>query len=465
MWGDEPVPSELITWIEGRFGGRVSAAAPLARWRAGWFIDVTTADGQVRELYARGARGPDFPSPFSLAHEVAVHELLGAHRFPVPSAYGLCELADTTVLVMDRVPGVQGLASEPDEAVRRRLMLDCVGHIARMHSIPMDDLESRGFDVPQTAHDIVWSEAISRLEGHYLASVHPPDPVIEFLRLWLRRNEPAGRTKPAFVTWDAAQFLHHQRQLTALIDFELAHVGDPYMDLAPLRSRDTMEPFGDLAGAFAHYEALTGALIDFDAVRYFEVAQLAATLMLQRPVVLDPDPNSDLMTHIVWYVESARYALDVIAELHRMPLDTIDAIESPVAGYPAHTHLVRSLHAAARRKLSESAGPADIAYRWRARCDYRLARHLERLAAIGSAVEAAELADVAGLLGASPGNTVAADAALVELIRCAPAERDREIVGYLNRRLQRASMLLGPADALLTQHVPLQPLPDRMPRL
>ena len=234
------------------------------------------------------------------------------------------------------------------------------------------------------------------------------------------------------------------------------------MDLAPLRSRDTMEPFGDLGAAFAHYEERSGASIDFDVVRYFEVAQLTATLMLQRPVVLDPHPDSDLMTHIVWYVESARYALDVVAERHGLTLEPIDPVEVPPdPRATAYAHLTRSLHTMAREPLGDDATPRDIAHRWRARQDYRVARHLARLAEAAPAVDARERADVGALLATTVVDLAVADELLVALVRSAGPERDADLVGYFDRRLQRAAMLLGPPDALLVQHIPMQPLPDR----
>ena len=451
--------TEVVAWIESEFGGRVVRLERLPRWRVGWFVDVERR-GAVIELYVRGERGPAFPSPYTLDHERVVHDMLEDHDFPVPHVYGIIELASWRAMVMDRVRGEQGLMSAPDEATRRRLMFECVDHMARMHRISVDELERRGFDVPATTYDIEWSGAIARLEKNYLSSSHPPDPVIEFLRLWLRRNLPRDRTRPAFVTWDAAQFLHHDGELTALIDFELAHVGDPYMDLAPLRSRDTMEPFGDLSGAFRRYEQATGEAIDMDVVRYFEVSQLAATLMLQRPVLVEPDPNSDLVTHIVWYIESARYALDVLAELHALSLDVVTGVRgSPSAHGVTHAHLVSGLHAASRARGPVENDPVDVLRRWRARCDYRLARHLQRVDEIGVLVAQAELDDIATVVGRHFADLAAADAALVAVVRSEDTARDVELIQYFNRRMQRASMLLGPPEALLAQHVPLQQLP------
>jgi hypothetical protein len=215
------------------------------------------------------------------------------------------------------------------------------------------------------------------------------------------------------VTWDSAQFLHDQDELTAFIDFELAHVGDPYMDLAPLRSRDSFEPFGDLHGAFRRYEEVTGTTIDYEVLRYYEISQLTATLMLQRPVIIAPHSQSDYVTHLMWYIESARYAFDVMAEL---------------------------LH------------------------DYRVARHLAQIDLIGDAIEEQQLDDAAELLGQRPRDLPELDAMLVELVTGAGPDRDVELLGHLERRMQRQQMQIAPAGAAATRHNPLQPLPDRKPR-
>jgi aminoglycoside phosphotransferase (APT) family kinase protein len=448
--------AELVEWIERTIGGSVVHLERIPRWRAGWFVDVDR-DGERLALYARGARGPDFPSPYDLDHEARVHRLLEDHGFPVPHVHGLCTVEGRSVLVMDRVPGMQGLAHEDDMATRQRLMLECVEHMARMHAIPVEELQGRGFSVPAGEHDVVWSGAIAHLVAHDRSIDAPADPVLVFLLGWLQRHTPAGR-RPAFVTWDAAQFLHHDGRLTALIDFELAHVGDPYMDLAPLRSRDTIEPFGDLSGAFAHYSALTGHPIDFQLVRYYEVAQLTATLLLQRPVLVAPDPESDYVTHLVWYVESARIACDILAEWYGVALDGIDPVEAPAGpNAAAHGHLVDSLQRAVRAATGDDEAAAYA--RWRARCDYRLARHLQRVDEIGAAVTALDLAETNVFLGAAFARLADADAALIAVIEAGDPTRDVDLLGLLERRLQRRTLLLGPAGSLVARHVRPQPLP------
>ena len=51
---------------------------------------------------------------------------------------------------------------------------------------------------------------------------------------WLRNNVPQGERKVSFVQGDTGpgQFMYADGQVTALIDWELAHIGDPMLDLA-----------------------------------------------------------------------------------------------------------------------------------------------------------------------------------------------------------------------------------------
>ena len=473
---DETGGQHIIAFVENNVGGTVTAIERIPRWRAGWYLTLQR-DGSPLELYARGERGPDFASPFDLADEARVHDLLESHGVPVPHVYGLVE-GSPRALIMARMDGQQGLALASDDATRRELMTTYVEHLVLVHRIPHDELRNAGFRVPTERVDTAMSEVFRNVENKYLA-VGRRDPLIEFLRAWLWRNIPA-RTRPAFVTWDSAQFLHHEGELTALIDFELAHVGDAYMDLAAMRTRDSIEPLGDLHVTFAQYAERMGEPIDYDALRFYEISQLTVTLMLQFPVLIEPDPQSDFVTHLTWYVDSARYALDILAERLAVDLETV-AVPEP-APSPAHTrlrHLVASLRTLARSEpksdltrygivvdpaiaeQQRTAAPVDEFIGWQARCAYRLARHLQRVDEIGAAIAADDRDDVARLVGASARDDVPVDDALLAYIATAGPERDVGLLRLFSTRLQRQHMTLGPADSLIVRHRGLQPHPDR----
>ena len=105
--------AHIVKFVEEQLGGTVTAIERIPRWRAGWYLTLER-DGTRIELYARGERGPDFPSPFDLEHEARVHHLLEANGVPVPHVYGLAE-GPVRTLVMTRVPGQQGLALARDD--------------------------------------------------------------------------------------------------------------------------------------------------------------------------------------------------------------------------------------------------------------------------------------------------------------------------------------------------------------
>ena len=69
-------------------------------------------------------------------------------------------------------------------------------------------------------------------------------------------------------------------RITGLLDFEHAHVGDPMMDLAALRIRDTLKNLGDLAEIGARYEAVTGVASTTTSIEYHTVLYNAQSVVL-----------------------------------------------------------------------------------------------------------------------------------------------------------------------------------------
>ena len=83
------------------------------------------------------------------------------------------------VLLMDRVPGQQGLALA-DPADRERLLFECIDHMAAMHRIPMEEVARRGILVPAEPGDVVVSDVFRRVERRYLDAPVP--------RAWAERR-------------------------------------------------------------------------------------------------------------------------------------------------------------------------------------------------------------------------------------------------------------------------------------
>ena len=69
-----------------------------------------------------------------------------------------------------------------------------------------------------------------------------------------------------------------------MVDWELAHLGDPMDDIAWLSLRATQEPFTDFPTRLREYEALSGNHVDEARVHYYQVmAETKLQVMSHRP--------------------------------------------------------------------------------------------------------------------------------------------------------------------------------------
>src|SRR6478752_4488279 len=283
--GDEE--ARLAAWVERVVGGRVVGLTRLARWRPAWNLDVER-DGQLLPLHARGDREPRIAMPVRIAGEVAVHDLLEAHGVPVPHAYGLCD--DPYALVMDRLSGLVDLAGATDDAERDRILEEYLELLPRVYAIPLDAARAAGFAVPadSASTELRFMRAMEDVYDRGMEG-QPADPVEVFLRRWMRDHVPQDRlTAARFTTYDSFQFMFEDGRITGLLDFEHAHVGDPMMDLAALRVRDTIKNIGELSETAARYEAITGIAIDHDVVEYHTVLYNALSVISTGPPLADP---------------------------------------------------------------------------------------------------------------------------------------------------------------------------------
>jgi aminoglycoside phosphotransferase (APT) family kinase protein len=113
-----------------------------------------------------------------------------------------------------------------------------------------------------------------------LATLPEPQPAVEFVCAWLAEHKPS-RVAPRLVHGDfrVGNFMVGPEGLRAVLDWEFSHWGDPAEDVAWLCVRDWR--FGELALAaggiatreelYAQYERATGATLDRERVRWWEI--------------------------------------------------------------------------------------------------------------------------------------------------------------------------------------------------
>jgi aminoglycoside phosphotransferase (APT) family kinase protein len=161
------------------------------------------------------------------------------------------------------------------EAARSRLAPQLGEALARIHSIDALDL---GGVLPGAGDDPAVDQ-IAEWERQ-LDAIGEPLPAVELGLRWLRENapEPAG---PRLVHGDfrLGNFIVDEDGLAAVIDWELAHLGDPAEDIGWLCIRSwrfgnddkVVAGVGDLSDFASAYESAGGAAVDRERIRYWEV--------------------------------------------------------------------------------------------------------------------------------------------------------------------------------------------------
>lgn len=418
-------------------GGRVVRAVRQARWRPAWDLDVAR-DGAMVPIYFRGDR-TEGSGVYGLEHEYGVLRVLAANGIPVPQVYGFCD--EPRGIVMERAPGRANLATARDDDERRSVLEHYVELLVAMQRIPVSDFEALGFHRPKSARELALAD-LPRWEQSFRARKKRPEPLIELVLRWVHEHLPAQRTRACFATGDAGQFLFENGRVTAVIDLELAFLGDPLADLGAMRSRDASEPLGDLSCGYRRYAELTGEPIDANALHFHTVRFALNTPLATAPLCADPPPGFNLAQYLSWYLVYGRFPLEVIAEVEGIALDApsapIAADASGAAPAPpasrfgvAHDVLIGLLEGGERSYATDTA--------------LRVAHYVREIDRHGARVAAQDADELATLLGRRIDDPREADAALEARIAEAGREETAAIVRYLHRRTLRHEALLRPA--------------------
>lgn len=424
---------DAFAWIGRELGGRVVSARRQPRWRPAFFLELER-DGARIPLYFRGQRGEIENGFRALELEAALLKRLEANGIPVPHVHCLCP--EPGGIVMDEAPGRANLATAGSEAQRSAVLAHYVDILADLHALDPDRFDGIGLRVSKGERALGLGDFEHWIAGYRRGKARP-EPEIEFLIRWVLRNVPRGRARSSLVCADAGQFLFENDRVTALVDLELAYVGDPAADLGSLLTRDLSEPLGDLRAAIARYEEKAGEkvparVIDYHAVRFATCTPLAVAPMVARAV-----QGLDFLQYLGWYVVYLRTPLEKIAEGMGLALDALPEPQAvPTRQSPGHDALARMLATPPHQE-------DELARYERARA-WRVAEYLKRANAMAPAIEAANLDELEALLGERPPTAAAGDAALEAFVLEAGPDEDARLVPVLHRRLLRQQWLIEP---------------------
>jgi aminoglycoside phosphotransferase (APT) family kinase protein len=241
----DDIAARLTLFLERETGGPVRIANVRTMTggatREAWSLDVTVQDagaprdlGLVLLLFRPGGQ-----RAFSARDEFRLLAATGAAGAPVPKPMFVGEEAlGRPFYMMERLSGEtigRRLVREERFAEARRVLpVQLAEALAVIHRVPLDGRD--GCDPldflprPETGKPVVASE-LERLEAMYRQITVEPHPAFEIAFRWLAERQPTS-TDVALVHGDfrIGNVMIGEEGLRAVLDWELAHAGDPFED-------------------------------------------------------------------------------------------------------------------------------------------------------------------------------------------------------------------------------------------
>ena len=278
----------LTAYLRDRFdepGMEVTSITPLA---GGFGKETTLFEVSGNALSGAFVMRRDLAGGASITNdchrnvmEYPVIKAAHARGFPAPDALWLDSqhtlLPGGDFIVMRKSPGkIGGNFFGAQTAIPDNLVDSLAAIMADLHALePLTELS----DLNAAINTALWNKSRSESTADYiggwrdyfLANNHTPSPSLMALFGWLLRNVPSRSGRSVLLHGDFGfhNFLFEDGKLSAVLDWEFAHIGDPAEELGYVR--ETVGKSIDWDRLMANYIAAGGDPVDDATLRYFRV--------------------------------------------------------------------------------------------------------------------------------------------------------------------------------------------------
>ena len=297
----ETLAGELTAFLRGN--GHLDAdgtVTKVVQLDGGWSRNTYRAEGTnvgrdvsliVRAEVGAGLTGTPLDTEF------AIYRDLQEFGTATPQVYGMKEAADNAFggpyFVMELLAGSapnlwrwdvhDDLRSNWEGS--KSLARDLVENLAAINLIAPDK-------APKALDHLGPTDLINKWRTVYVENRLRRDPIVEEAFAWLEENLPApGRQGLVHGDYRLGNLLVADDRITAVLDWELAHVGDVNYDLGYvaleyiagkhlLPKTELLAGVADADWFFAEYERLTGDKVDRGAVRWWSVLTLVTLIVM-----------------------------------------------------------------------------------------------------------------------------------------------------------------------------------------
>jgi aminoglycoside phosphotransferase (APT) family kinase protein len=444
------LPDEMRSWIEDVTKSTVTGATRRAGGgrNEGWLIALLGDGDRDDRAFLRWDRSDPAKTgdPWTVRREAEIYRALSSTDLPI--ARFIAVHPERQALLLEVVDGDGRFSAVTDEARATAIAQDFMSCLARLHRL---DLVALGL-----------APAGSTIESHVHAQLDEIEALIAFrggvpaaelgiAMRWLRANVPAGDGPPVLVQGDTGpgNFMFDGDRVCAIVDWELAHPGDPMDDLAWVSLRSVQEPFPDLEERFAEYQDASGHTIDLDRIRYYRVLAEAKIMAMGHglpPARSAGDGGSgggDAGGRLIFGQLHRRLLVESLRDAMRLPLS--DAAGPPSTA--ADGEEWHGLYGVVLAQLRDVVTPrmSDGFALQRTKGLARVIKYLEAVDLDGRAFAAEEVDDLAQVLGTRPASLSAGREQLAVAVRDRTVA-DEAALRVVSRRVERDGYLLRSAS-------------------
>jgi aminoglycoside phosphotransferase (APT) family kinase protein len=308
---DTTRPAAVEAWLEGLIGGKAKGWRRLVSGnsRATWSMDVDRgADTVPLVVRIDEGNGPLSGTPLTLGREAEAYAAVQDTGIRIPRFFGYH--GELQALATERVDGTP----EWDDDVLAQVLSEA----ARLHLLDVDDFELPGFSRRSRGEVELWA-------GIAATRIASASPLIDFAVAFLLERFPGEPERPVFVHGDLGigNTLWSDGKISALLDWELAHLGDPHDELAFMTVRAAlyeldMPRFGELVRD--RYEAPAGITLEPSRLHYWQAVGLLRNLVICHASIAQPISGRDRFVHFMLIPSLNRLLTRALAKLAAVTL-------------------------------------------------------------------------------------------------------------------------------------------------
>ena len=380
--------------------------------------------------------GPMADTELTLVREAEAYRALASSGVRIPRLRAV--KSDGSVLLTERAAGTHEMTSLG--ASRREAVYDdFIDELAGLHCVDVTALALPSFRRPTDAR----SHALEELDlwgGILEARTTDAWPLAHFALRVLRQCAPGTVTRTVLCHGDVGpgNFMHDGTRVTALLDWEFSHLGDPMDDLAwwVFRGHDMAGECGDLAAQLGRWRTRTGLDVDPSSIEYYRALVILRWLVCVASALDRGGPSMDRSTYFgLIPILSVRLPRS-LAALLGIELPAVPAVEDHPGG--PNTDVIEALRSDLADVIAPAATTPEVRRRVAASLQY--VSHLAADDRVGPTLRRLELDDIESVIGTRPADQTEGARALARAARSTSTSVE-DLLGYFWRAGHRQAAL------------------------